>query len=168
MIETIPSVSGVRDFDFLLGTRTVYNRRLRQRLAGCDEWDEFEATCVARPILNGMGNAEEFRTSWGGGIVGYSLRLFEPRTKQWYIYWTDTRRSGELEPPVVGTFWGGTGIFEGPDVFEGRPVQVRYSWLDVHTSEPRCEQALSDDGGMTWETNWIAISTPLDDDDLAA
>jgi hypothetical protein len=163
MTELIHTPTGSRDFDFLLGGRIVRNRRLRERLAGCDEWDEFEATCFARPVLGGIGNVEEFSTEWAGGIGGLSLRLFDQTTGKWYIYWTDTRRCGELEAPVVGTFSDGTGIFEGPDVLEGRPVLVRYSWLDTTSATPRWEQALSDDGGLTWETNWIAWSTPAGD-----
>ena len=37
-------MSDVSDFDFWMGTWTVQNRRLRERLAGSDEWEEFEAT----------------------------------------------------------------------------------------------------------------------------
>jgi hypothetical protein len=50
------------DFDFWPGKWTIHNRRLRKRLAGSDEWKEFEATSVARPILGGLGNEDEFRT----------------------------------------------------------------------------------------------------------
>jgi hypothetical protein len=133
----------------------VHNRRLRQRLAGSDEWDEFEATSEARPILDGLGNFDEFRTDYLGGFVGSSMRFFDPETRQWWIYWADSRRSGELDPPVVGAFDGDVGIFEGSDTFEGRPILVRYTWSGVTTPTPRWEQAFSEDGGETWETNWI-------------
>ena len=70
MTITAARESSARDFDFWLGTWHGQNRRLRERLAGCDEWDEFEGTCVARPILDGFGNIEEFRTDYAGGFVG--------------------------------------------------------------------------------------------------
>jgi len=108
-----------RDFDFWMSRWNVHNRRLRKRLAGADEWDEFEATVVARPILGGMGNEGEFRTDYNGGFIGMSFRFFDPAKKQWSIYWADTRRCGELDPPVFGTFSGDIGLFEGTDVFEG-------------------------------------------------
>jgi hypothetical protein len=147
--------STARDFDFWMGSWRVHNRRLRERLAGSDEWDEFEATSVARPLLDGMGNEDEFRTDYGGGFIGMSFRFFDPETKQWWIYWADSRRSGELEPPVVGAFDGDVGVFEGEDTFDGRPIVVRYTWSRVTTPSPCWEQAFSEDGGETWETNWI-------------
>ena len=67
-----------RDFDFWMGRWNVHNRRLRRRLAGADEWDEFEATVLARPILGGMGNEDEFRTDYDGGFIGMSFRFFDP------------------------------------------------------------------------------------------
>jgi len=121
MSITASSESSVHDFDFWTGTWQGRNRRLRERLAGCDEWDEFEGTCVARPLLDGLGNMDEFRTDCQGGFVGLSLRFFDPATRLSSIYWTDTRRSGLLEPPVVGSFSGGIGVFECDDTFEGRP-----------------------------------------------
>lgn len=48
------------DFDFLLGKWRVENRKLKERLAGCDDWDKFVATLEVKPILNGLGNVDEF------------------------------------------------------------------------------------------------------------
>jgi hypothetical protein len=144
-----------RDFDFWIGSWNVRNRRLRERLAGSDEWDEFEATVDARLLLDGMGNEDEFRTDYKGGFVGMSFRFFDSDTKLWSIYWADSRRSGVLDPPVIGSFSGDTGIFEGEDILRGRPILVRYTWSGVTTPTPRWEQAFSDDGGVSWETNWV-------------
>jgi hypothetical protein len=144
-----------QDFDFWMGSWHCRNRRLRERLAGSDEWDEFDSTVVARPILDGLGNEDEFRTDYAGGFVGMSFRFFDPDEKRWSIYWADTRRSGLLDPPVLGGFSGDTGIFEGDDTFDGRPIRVRFIWSGVTTPTPRWEQAFSEDGGATWETNWI-------------
>jgi len=144
-----------RDFDFWMGSWNVHNRRLRRRLAGSDEWDEFEATVVARPLLDGLGNEDEFRTDYEGGFIGMSFRFFDPETSLWSIYWADTRRLGILDPPVLGGFDGDTGIFEGDDTFDGRPILVRFTWSGVTTPKPRWEQAFSEDSGETWETNWV-------------
>jgi hypothetical protein len=152
-----------RDFDFWFGSWSCRNRRLRERLAGSEEWDEFESTVVARPILDGLGNEDEFRTDYAGGFVGMSFRFFDPERKRWSIYWADTRRSGELDPPVLGGFSGDTGVFEGDDTFDGRPVRVRFIWSGVTTPTPRWEQAFSEDGGATWETNWIMDFTRAKD-----
>jgi hypothetical protein len=147
------------DFDFWTGTWLGRNRRLRERLAGCDEWDEFEGTCVARPLLGGLGNMDEFRTDYQGGLVGLSLRFFDPETRRWCIYWTDTGRSGLLEPPVVGSFTDGVGVFECDDTFDGRPIIGRYQWSDITATTARWEQSFSEDGGKTWETNWTVEHT---------
>lgn len=155
MSETVQAASTARDFDFWMGWWNVRNRRLRTRLAGSTEWEEFGATSVARPILGGLGNEDEFRTDWNGGVVAMSFRFFDPETRRWSIYWADSRRPGVLDPPVFGAFDGDTGVFEGDDLFEGRPVRVRFVWSGVTTPTPRWEQAFSDDDGETWETNWI-------------
>ncbi len=154
MSDTALAVGTARDFDFWMGSWNVRNRLLRARLRGSGEWDEFAATVVARPILDGLGNEDEFRTGYRGGFVAMSFRFFDPASRRWSIYWADARRSGVLDPPVIGGFAGDTGVFEGPDTFEGRPILVRFVWSGVTTPAPRWEQAFSDDGGATWETNW--------------
>jgi hypothetical protein len=146
---------GARDFDFWMGSWKVHNRYLRERLKGSSEWLEFEATSEARPLSGVLGNQDEFRTEHDGGFVGMSFRFFDPDSGKWSIYWADSRRPGLLDPPVIGSFEGGTGVFEGEDTFEGRAILVRFVWFGVATSTPRWEQAFSDDGGKTWETNWI-------------
>jgi hypothetical protein len=163
MVETAQAQGTERDFDFWMGRWKVRNRRLRERLAGSDEWDEFESTVVARPILDGLGNEDEFRTDHAGGFTGMSFRFFDPERRLWSIYWADTRTSGVLDPPVFGFIAGDTGVFEGEDTFDGRPIVVRFTWSRVTTPTPRWEQAFSDDGGETWETNWIMDFTREDE-----
>ena len=155
MSSAVDELTASQDFDFLFGSWNVHNRCLRRRLAACDEWDEFEATHVARPLLDGLGNEDEFRTDFCGGFVGMSFRFFDPRTELWSIYWADSRRSGTLDPPLYGSFAGDRGVFLGEDVFEGKPILVRFVWSGVGTDSPRWEQAFSEDDGDTWETNWV-------------
>jgi hypothetical protein len=63
---------------------------------------------------------------------------------------------------VVGCFEGDLGVFHGEDVHRGRPVLVRFTWSRVTTESPRWEQAFSDDGGRTWETNWVMDFAPVE------
>ena len=163
MAQAVMEAAGVRDFDFWMGRWKVRNRRLRERLAGCHDWDEFEATSTAWPILDGFGNEDEFRTDHDGGFVGMSFRFFDPDTRQWSIYWADSRRPGVLDPPVLGRFHGDVGVFEGEDTYDGRPILVRFTWYGATSERPRWEQAFSDDGGATWETNWIMEFTRAGD-----
>jgi hypothetical protein len=164
MTSALEAREATHDFDFFMGRWTVSNRRLKKRLAGSDEWEEFEAKSVARPLLDGLGNEDEFRTDHAGGFIGMSLRFFDPEKGRWAIYWADTRRCGELDPPVFGAFSDDIGVFQGEDTFEGRPILVRFIWSRTTTGKPRWEQAFSDDGGETWETNWIMDFTPAEDD----
>ncbi len=146
--------AGARDFDFFMGRWAISNRRLKERLKGCTEWVEFEATCVSRPLLSGLGNEDDFRAEWRPGFVGMTVRLFNPKTQQWAIYWAD-HQGCAFEPPVFGAFRGDVGIFEGDDVLNGRPIRVRFTWSRLGADRARWEQAFSPDGGETWETNWV-------------
>ena len=155
MTDVLQNEATASDFDFWFGSWDVSNRWLRRRLAGSDDWEEFDATVVARPLLGGVGNEDEFRTDHAGGFIGMSFRFFDPERRRWSIYWADSRRPGELDPPVFGAFSGDVGVFEGDDLYKGRPILVRFTWSGVTTPTPRWEQAFSDDGGRTWETNWV-------------
>ncbi len=146
---------GRRDFDFWMGSWNVHNRTLQERLKGATDWVEFEATVSARPLLDGLGNEDEFRTDHDGGFIGMSFRFFDPERKTWSIYWADSRRPGKLDPPVVGSFSDDIGSFQGADTLDGKPILVRFDWAGVTTPTPRWEQAFSPDGGSTWESNWV-------------
>jgi hypothetical protein len=140
-----------RDFDFWIGSWRIRNRRLKERLAGCTEWDDFEATATARPLPGGIGNLDEFRTDFWPGFVGMSYRFYDPASRAWSIHWIDSRLRA-LQPPVTGAFDGEVGVFEGDDTLAGRPIRVRFTW--IRGASPRWEQAFSPDDGRTWETNW--------------
>lgn len=153
MIASHAGDDGRHDFDFYHGHWHVRNERLRRRLAGSDDWETFEATQRCRPLLDGIGNLDEFVTEWGGGFRGMSLRLFDLQAKRWSIYWA-SNRSGVLEPPVTGRFENGVGTFHGRDTHEGRPVLARFIWSDISADSAHWQQAFSTDEGVSWETNW--------------
>lgn len=160
---------GERDFDFWTGHWQVKNRRLVKRLAGCTEWETFDATSCARKLPAGIGNFDDFiPTSWRPGYIGMSLRIFNRQTCQWSIYWLDNQTggidgaTGQLRPAVVGGFAGGIGTFVGQDTFEGRPIAVKYVWSGICAHAARWHQEFSADGGLTWETNWVMEMTRID------
>jgi hypothetical protein len=147
---------GRTDFDFLIGNWTVHNRRLRERLKACADWEEFEGTCQARVILGGLGNIDEFTMERASGRVeAITVRLYNPATGEWSIYWASSTGSGRLDVPMVGRFEGSRGEFFSQEVFEGRHIFNRFIWTVSGPDTCRWEQAYSGDGGKTWETNWI-------------
>lgn len=145
---------GRRDFDFLHGRWRVRNERLRERLAGCTDWEQFESAVACAPLLGGLGNLETHDADWNGGYRGIALRLYAPGARRWSIHWAGDR-SGELEPPVHGGFDGEVGTFVGEDRHQGRLVRVRFLWTRLDADRARWEQAFSADNGAHWETNWF-------------
>ncbi|HEV8194610.1 MAG TPA: hypothetical protein VGP82_24425, partial [Ktedonobacterales bacterium] len=129
---------------------------LKQVLAGCAEWDQFEGVSLAHKILDGLGHVDEVTLEMPAGrVVGYTLRLFDPQTRLWSIYWASTTQS-ELGVPQVGRFEHGRGEFYDRETYAGRSIFVRYLWTSSGPDACRWEQAFSPDAGRTWETNWIA------------
>jgi hypothetical protein len=141
------------DFDFLVGTWDVVNRRLVERHVGSDTWDEFPGVTVARTFFDGAGSFDEI-TFPTKGFSGATVRTFDPATGDWSIYWMNSRRGVLEQPPMVGRFIDGVGSFYADDTDEGRPVRCRFIWSRITPTSCRWEQAFSTDDERTWETNW--------------
>lgn len=143
------------DWDWLAGSWNVRHRRLRERLAGNDEWQEFNGTCRMVQTLNGFGNMDD---NWldlpAGAYRAMGIRAFNPETRLWSIWWLD-ERSQTIEPPVRGGFADGVGTFVGDDTLRGQPIIVRFRWSEITANSARWEQAFSPDRGATWEVNWV-------------
>ena len=155
--------SGKHDFDFLVGNWTVQHRRLKRRLAHSTEWETFSGTCKTWPLMDGQGNVDDnVLQTPSGAYRAATMRSFDPATESWSIWWLDSRHPHELDPPVVGTFHDGVGTFLAKDTFGGQPIVVRYIWSDITPNSAKWQQAFSDDGGKTWETNWIMEFRRLD------
>src|SRR5258707_7927911 len=106
---------GAHNFDFLFGSWHIAHERLQSRLTNSDEWERFESTGQCWPILDGAGNVDQGRGIWRGkDFEGVTLRVFNPETEQWSIYWVDNV-TYILQPPVIGKFVNGVGEFYGDD-----------------------------------------------------
>jgi len=58
--------------------------------------------------------------------------------------------------PTIGEFKNGRGEFFDQETLNGRTIFVRFVISDITANSARFEQAFSDDGGKTWEVNWVA------------
>ena len=144
-----------KDFDFFIGKWKGHNRRLTEKLRGSNSWEEFDGTVVARHIWGGRANIDEYEADAPSGhIQGMTLRLYNPNSRQWSLYWANSK-NGTLEKPMMGEFKDGKGEFFDEEMFEGRSIFVRFMWSGITKNSCRWEQAFSADGGKTWETNWI-------------
>lgn len=151
--------SSSHDFDYLVGKWTMRNKKLKVRLRNSHEWTEFESTDENHNILNGVGNTDIFKTTGADGkpYEGLTVRLFNPKTRLWSLYWAASDK-GTMDPPVVGSFEGSIGKFYGRDVYEGKPILFVFVWDKTDTDNPVWSQAFSTDNGKTWEWNFTNIS----------
>lgn len=161
--RTVDKRDGQRDFDFELGTWKIHLKRLLHPLTGSNEWVEFDGTSVTRKVWNGRAELEEFETDGSSGhIEGLTLRLYNPESHQWSLYWANSR-NGILAQPTIGEFKNGRGEFLDQEPFNGRAILVRYIWSEITPNSAHFEQSFSDDGGKTWEVNWITDQTRVAD-----
>ena len=152
---------GQHDFDWEAGSWATHVRVLRNPLSGAPpDWAEFRGTSIVRPILDERSNIVELSVKGPNGqIEGVALRLYNPQSRQWSLNYASLR-NGALTAPVYGGFDGkGRGLFYGQDMLDGRAILVRFVITSVSPNEARFEQSYSADGGVSWETNWIAIDT---------
>jgi hypothetical protein len=150
---------GQHDFDFEIGTWKTHVRRLVRPLTGSTTWVEMNGTSVVRKVWNGRANLLELEAdSPTGHFQGLSLRLYNPQSRQWSLNFVSSG-DGTLSPPTIGEFRNGRGEFFSQETLNGRAIFVRFVISDITQDSCRFEQAFSDDGGKTWEVNWIATDT---------
>jgi hypothetical protein len=151
-----------RDFDFFFGTWNVRHRCLKTRLAGGNEWIAFDGTCRTQPMLGGLGNLDDNVLNMPGAPYrAVTLRAFDPKSQLWSIWWLDGRYPDKLDVPMVGSFKNGVGTFLADDVFEGKPIKVRFLWTHERADTCRWEQAFTPAEREDWETNWIMDFTKV-------
>lgn len=160
---TLTETDGRHGFDFLAGRKRMHIRRLADSFdPNCTEWVETEAHGEMRPILGGFGNIDT-TTPIGVPEERYfeaaTLRLFNPETGLWRLWWMSSRAPVLDESPLEGRFVDGHGQFYGDEEINGKPVRVRFEWFDTLTDSPRSEQAFSYDGGETWQVTWTMTFT---------
>ena len=150
---------GELDFDFEIGRWKTHLKRLAHPLSGSTSWVEYEGTTVVRRVWNGRANLVELEVNGPAGrIEALSLRLYNPETQQWSLNFSNSA-AGTLTVPAVGRFKNGHGEFFNRDTLNGKEILVRFVISSITATSCHFEQAFSDDGGKTWEVNWIATDT---------
>jgi hypothetical protein len=166
--QTLKERDGQHDFDFEMGEWKTHLRRLQHPLSGSTSWVEYEGTSVVRKVWNGRANLVELKVDGPAGhIEGLSLRLYNPESRQWSLNFANIS-GGTVGQPTIGEFKNGRGEFFDQEPFNGRTILVRNVFSDITPTSCRFEQAFSDDGGKTWEVNWIAMDTRVNDESDAS
>jgi hypothetical protein len=154
--QQVTERDGQHDFDFIFGRWKIHLKRRGSAAGAADKWSEFEGYGLYRKIWDGRANLNEFEAdSPDGHVEGLTLRTYNPKTHQWSLYWASSR-DGILAEPQVGEFHDGLGEFYALDTIAGKSVFVRYVWSKITANSVHFEQALSADGGRTWDVNWIS------------
>jgi hypothetical protein len=152
---------GQHDFDFEIGTWKTHLTRRLHPLTGSNTWTEMDGTSIVREVWNGRGNLVELVADGPTGhFEGLNLRLYNPQSRQWSLNFASSS-DGTLAPPTIGQFKDGRGEFYSQETLNGRAILVRFVISRPTPDTCRFEQAFSDDGGKTWEVNWIAVDTRM-------
>ncbi len=156
------ATDGQHDFDWEFGIwKTHLKRRLRP-LSGSHDWVEYRGTTTVRKVWNGRANLVELDvTGPAGHIEALALRLYNPETRQWSLNFSNSA-GGTMAIPTVGEFKAGRGEFYAHETLDGRSILVRFIISEFSQKSAHFEQAFSEDGGKTWETNWIAVDTRVE------
>lgn len=153
-----PAEDGKHDFDWDIGTWKTHQRRLLHPLTGSTTWVDYHGTDVVRKVWDGANAAEIRADGPAGQLEIFALRLYNPDSHEWSIYFTNSR-TGTMGVPSVGRFQNGRGDFYDQEVFNGKTILLRFSVSDITSTTCHFEQAFSPDGGKTWETNFIVDET---------
>jgi len=150
---TTQEPDGQHDFDFEFGKWKAHLRRLQHPLTGSDTWVEYDGTSVVRKVWDGRANLGEFEVDGPTHIEGLSLRLYNPESHQWSIFWANSK-DGSLTPPLIGQFKNGRLEFFNQDTFQKKSIFVRFIFSDLTATSVRLEQSFSADGEPSWITTF--------------
>jgi hypothetical protein len=154
---------GQHDFDFEFGTWNTHLKRLLHPLTGSTTWVEYDGTTVVRKIWGGRANLLELEVGGPAGhIEALSLRLYNPDSHQWSLNFANSA-GGTMAVPTIGEFKNGRGEFLDQETLGPRAILVRFVISNVTATSCHFEQFFSEDGGKTWEVNWIADDTLMVD-----
>ena len=162
-VEEKPLGDGQHDFDFDFGTWKTHSSRLLHPLTGSTTWADMDGLTVVKKVWDGRANLAEYKADGPAGHIELlSLRYYNPEARQWALVFA-TPNVGTLSVPCIGQFRNGRGDFYDQEEFNGKYILVRFSIWKISEDTGQSEQAFSDDGGKTWEVNWVNKYTRMND-----
>lgn len=150
-----PAADNSHAFDPESGHWTIHVRRLMHPLAHRNDWVTYDGTKLVKPLWDGKANVAEVTADGKAGHLKFiALRLYDPASQQWSLYFTSAN-SGSFSTPLYGAVRGDAVEFVGPDTYNGRHILVRFVTHESAGDHATSEQYFSDDGGHSWELNWV-------------
>lgn len=151
---------GAHDFDWEVGVWNTQLRVLRQNSDGTTAWVTYQGTSNVIPIWNCRADMVQLEATGPGGrhIEAINLRLYDKETGQWNLNFANAE-AALFGVPTIGEFHDGVGRFYDEEPIGGRQVLVRGMWSHITATSAHFVQSISDDGGKTWQVNWIADDT---------
>jgi hypothetical protein len=154
-VPEIDAAGEGHEFDFDYGTWKTHSTRLLHPLTGSTDWINMDGSTNVTKVWGGRANLAEYKaTGPAGPIELIALRWYNPAAHQWYIDFA-TPNVGTLGIPGIGEFKNGRADFYDYEPINGKSVLVRFSIWSITPNTAQSEQAFSEDGGKTWEVNWI-------------
>jgi hypothetical protein len=141
---------GSGDFDFLAGEWKIRHQRLKDGTK--NEWQTFDSSASVHRVMHGMGSIEELRKP-DGSDMGLGVRVWLPQEKKWADHWTSAA-NGVVNPPQLGVFVDGEGVFISEEEVDGVKWQYRGIWDRITPRSCRWHQSASSDGGKNWDWSW--------------
>jgi hypothetical protein len=149
---------GQRDFEGLLG-RWNFHLKVRSK-PGSTQWIDYTGPGECIPLWHGRAQLDTINLVGPKHIEGLTVRLFNPKTHEWRLYWANSR-DGLVVVPQIGQFKAGHGEFYAQDQDgDDKTYLNKFDWSAM-MSKPHFEQSSSYDGGKSWEISWISDQTRL-------
>jgi hypothetical protein len=150
---------GSHDFDSEIGSWTIHTKRLMHPLAHANDWVTYEGTKVVAAVWGGKANIAEVKEDGASGHLNFvAVRLYDPAIQQWSLNFTSAGNA-TFGTPLTGEWRDGGVEFIGPDTLNGRTILVRFISREQDANHASSQQYFSDDGGRTWELNWVNTYT---------
>ena len=138
-------------FDFDLGTWHTQSSRLMHPLTGSTTWADLEWQTVVHRVWG--GRAPTWRNMWATARLGTCncWRWSSIQIHEWNLDFA-TPNVGRLGEPGVGQCKDGRCSATRRSAAD---VWIRFSIWKISEDSAQSEQAFSNDGGRSWEINWI-------------